>query len=211
MPTAFHSAEAQYRLLYTVVVAGKSAEFARTAMQRFMADAKDFCPYDWILHLDKAGLLEKTMRSARMGCYSRLTRSFREIAVAAPDLMTAKPEELEKLHGIGPKSSRFAIMWVRPQERFAALDTHVLKWLRFLGHEAPKATPSGENYLRLERIILEEADKRGFNPRLLDAMIWEHAANWNGVSDPRVWPPWLQKSPSPPPAEILGYFKSYAA
>lgn len=204
-------AEAQYRLLYTAVVAGKSASFARAAMQRFMADAGNLSPYDYVSFLDRSGALEVKLRDARAGSYGRLTECFRQIAKTRPDLMTVRPEELEVFHGIGPKSSRFAILWVRPQERFAALDTHILKWLRFVGYAAPKATPSGEKYAALERIFISEADRRGFNPRLLDAMIWEYAANWTGRSDPTTWPAWLQKDPANPPPDVLAYFKSYAA
>ncbi len=203
--------EAQYRLLYTVVVAGKSAEFARAAMQRFFAKSEGAWPYDWIKLLDSLGQLEAEMKSARMGCYSRLTRSFREIATAGIDLMTASPEDLEKCHGIGPKSSRFAIMWVRPQERVAALDTHVLKWLRFLGHKAPKSTPSGAEYARLEGIFIEEADRRSLNPRMLDAMIWEHASRSPAGASANDWPTWLQPEPADVPREVLEYFRSFAA
>lgn len=207
----FDPAEAEYRLLYSVVVAGKSAKFARAAMQRFFADAGETWPFAWIRELDAAGKLDEHMRKSRMGCYERLVKSFREIANAKPDLMRATPEELEMLHGIGPKTARFAIMWVRPKERFAALDTHVLKWLRFLGHKASKSTPSGAEYARLERIMLDEADRRGMAPRMLDAMIWEHASGYSGAGDPAVWPAWLQKEPAAAPAEIVEYFKSYAA
>ncbi len=208
-----HPYEAQYKLLYTVVVAGKNAQFAEKAMGRFLARSKPLGPFDWIDHLDKRGLLEKRMRKARMGCYSRLTRSFREIAAARPDLMTATPPELEKLHGIGPKSSRFAIMWVRPgaSTRFAALDTHVLKWLRFLGHKAPKATPSGELYLKLENIFLAEADRRRMAPRMLDAMIWENCSTQLSSGQPITWPAWLQPTPATPPESVVEYFKSFAA
>lgn len=204
--------EAQYRLLYTAIVAGKSANFARGAMQRFMGDAGTLAPYDYLQRLDKKGLLGVKLKEARTGSYTRLTRCFRQIASARPNLLTAGPAELEAIHGIGPKSARFAIIWVRPKERFAALDTHVLKWLRFLGYDAPKATPSGEKYARLERLFIAEADRRGFNPRLLDAMIWEHASGFDGVGrgDPTTWPEWLQKEPAAPPPKILEYFKSYA-
>lgn len=170
------------------------------------------------------------MRNAKMGCYRKLERSFREIAAGKPDLRTARPHELERYHGVGRKTSRFAIMWIRPQERFAALDTHVLKWLRFIGHDAPKATPPGEAYERLERIFIQEADRRGFNPRLLDAMIWCHASTLIGRGDPfyvrmhgvllrgqsvasdegQLWPAWLRKEPAIPPPLILEYFHEFA-
>lgn len=206
-----HPAEAEYRLLYSVVVAGKSARFARAAMQRFFADCGEFWPFDWIRLLDDAGKLDEHMRSSRMGCYARLVRSFREIATARPDLLTATPEQLEAFHGVGPKTARFAIMWVRPKERFAALDTHVLKWLRFLGHKAPKSTPAGMEYARFEKIVIGEADRRGIGPRMLDAMIWEHASGYSGAADPTTWPEWLQKEPAPAPEDVIAYFKSYAA
>lgn len=208
-------AEAQYCLLFTVVVAGKSEPFARAAMERFFAPAGDVPPYRWIKLLISQRRLGRTIRRCRMGCYKRLTRSFREIATGEPDLRTATPAELERYHGVGAKSSRFAIMWVRPHERYAALDTHVLKWLRFVGHDAPKSTPPAGSalYDSLERAFIAEADRRGFNPRLLDAMIWEHAANYAGGGrnrpDPTDWPPWLQRTPLAPPADVLAHF-SYA-
>ncbi len=203
--------EAQCCLLYAVVVAGKSATFADGAMRRFLAGSEAMQPFEWIAHLDGLGVLESKMREARMGCYTRLVRSYREIAKGRPDLLTASPAELERFHGVGPKTARFAIMCVRRNERYAALDTHVLKWLRFIGEDAPKATPSGEKYAQLEAIFIREADTRNLTPRLLDAMIWEHCSQHRERGGPQAWPAWLQKVPAAPPAEVLASFKSWAA
>jgi thermostable 8-oxoguanine DNA glycosylase len=81
--------------------------------------------------------------------------------------------EGRKIHGIGPKTSRFFILWTRPHERYAALDVHILRWLRGLGHNAPRSTPNGRKYGELEKIFLSEADKRGLSPGELDAQVWE--------------------------------------
>lgn len=203
-----NAGEAQYRLLYAVMVAGKKAKVAEQAMNRFLDGSDGLLPFDWVAYLDGNGLLETKMREARTGSYTRLTRSFREIGQQRPDLFTARPDELEQFHGIGPKTARFAIIWVRPAERFAALDRHVLKWLRFLGVQAPMSTPSGALYAELERTFIAEADKRELSPRMLDAMIWQWCSD-HGARKTFSWPAWLQKEPAFPPPHVLKYFESF--
>jgi thermostable 8-oxoguanine DNA glycosylase len=201
---------AQYRILYAVVVAGKSAVFADRAMARFMDGAGALLPYDWIDALEACGRLESHMRQSRMGCYGRLTRSFQEIAKGRPDIRVAEPAELEKFHGIGPKTARFAKIWIRPAARYAALDRHVLAWLNSIGVTSPRSTPAGDLYARLEKRFIAEADRRGFTPRMLDAMIWAHCAQFRERGD-TSWPAWLQVVPSPPPPDVLEYFQRFAA
>jgi thermostable 8-oxoguanine DNA glycosylase len=95
-----------------------------------------------------------------------------------PDLITLDPrsctvEQLEAIHGVGPKTARFFLLWTGRKIRCAALDTHLLKFLRDLGYKVPKNTPSGTRYAVIEKIALAEADKRGMNPNDFDWIIWD--------------------------------------
>jgi thermostable 8-oxoguanine DNA glycosylase len=58
------------------------------------------------------------------------------------------------------------------QHGIAVLDTHVLAWLRSLGISAPKLSPTGKAYARLERAIVEICRVTGVSPAQLDLAIW---------------------------------------
>ena len=95
-------------------------------------------------------------------------------SVCSLDAQVITCDELEAIHGIGPKTARFFLMWTNPEARYAALDTHILKYLRSLGHAAPKSTPpAGSIYRRLELAFIAEADRQGKTPRELDYEVWE--------------------------------------
>jgi hypothetical protein len=204
--------ELQYRLLYAIVVAGKSATFAEAAMQRFFSayGGRD-TPFAWIGSLKAQHQLAHALRGARMGNYGKLERSFSALAETENelDLASCSPDRLERIHGIGPKTSRFFILWTRPGARFAALDTHILKWLRFLGQRAPKTTPSSPHYRRLEQVFLQEADRRGVQPRTLDGIIWDFCSRTSPDAG-HPWPSYLQATPAPFPAELLARFEQPA-
>lgn len=91
-------------------------------------------------------------------------------------------DELEACYGIGPKTARFFLFTAVPGARYAALDTHILKWLAKLGYAVPKATPSGKNYQRIEEYFLFEADERNMTPAELDIAVWT-AYNQGGTYD----------------------------
>jgi 3-methyladenine DNA glycosylase/8-oxoguanine DNA glycosylase len=125
-----------------------------------------------IAHSD--GNLERRLRGLRFGQYTKLTRALTELVNADLDLATCTTEELEAIHGVGPKTSRYFILRTRPGARVAALDTHILKWLRDRGYDAPKATPqSQKRYQQLEATFLAESDALHIDPDRLDAAIWE--------------------------------------
>jgi len=173
--------DVQAKFVYALIVAGKSADFAIKATARLLVelcgDPPTRLPFEAARGLDHKDLKFKIIK-ARTGNYTKMTRAI-EMAASMPglDLMTCAPDELERVQGVGPKTSRFFIMWIRPEERYAALDVHILAWLRQQGFDAPRSTPGQPGtYRRLERIFIEEADKRGITPRQLDSQIWEEAA-----------------------------------
>ncbi len=162
--------ELERRIIYSIIVAGKSAKFTEGVMSRLVENTTP--PFNQIRSLVSNNTLEDKLREARTGNYTKLSKSFTALVNSSIDLKTCTPQDLEMIHGIGCKTSRFFIIWTRPEENYAALDVHILRWLREQGYDAPKSTPSGRKYYELENIFLQEAKKLGLTPRELDRKIW---------------------------------------
>ena len=181
--------EIEWKLLYSVIVAGKSAEFAQNVMDRFFGYRNDDeGPLDLLRRLVESGEIDEKLREARAGSYTRIGKCFTEIIEYNLDPATCSVAKLEEFHGIGPKTARFFVMWTRENQNYAALDTHILKWMNYLGWPVPKSTPSGKKYAEIERHFLAEAQKRNISARDLDALIWEYchagghkSGNWPGI------------------------------
>jgi thermostable 8-oxoguanine DNA glycosylase len=67
-------------------------------------------------------------------------------------------------------------MHTRPGQRYACLDTHILKFLRHRGIMTPKSTPGkkSKKYIELEREFLKVCDLWNIQPYDLDLQIWNH-------------------------------------
>lgn len=164
---------AEWKLIYSVIVAGKSAKFTDRAMRLLIYDGPDRdYPFDQLRGTMQNGGLEEGLRQSRTGNYRKFLKCFPQLVKL--DAETCTVEELETIHGIGFKTSRFFLLWTRPGVRYAALDTHVMKFLRRLGYTKNKATPgSSTAYQSLEKIFLEIANKVGRSAREFDFAIWD--------------------------------------
>lgn len=173
-------AERQWHLIYSCIVAGKSASFTNIVVGRLKDRIPKATtrkrPLDEFFHMTQAQIRALLLQCGS-GNYTKLSQCFFQLGFTKIDLKTCTPAELEAIHGIGPKTARFFILWTRPGERYAALDVHVLRWMRAKGYPAPKSTPSGRKYRELEIAFLREADTRGMSPRELDHTIWSAGAN----------------------------------
>jgi hypothetical protein len=164
--------------LFSLVVAGKNAEFAAKKVTNylFVPPQGVTTPFDVIRQDLARGVLRVRLEAVRTGNYTKMERAFSysamRLQVHAPDLSV---RDLEACPGCGPKTSRFFYMMTRRGARCAALDTHVLKFLRDQGHEdVPASTPpAGPAYRRLERAFLDECDARGREPAEFDLEIWK--------------------------------------
>lgn len=168
--------ELEYKAVYALIVAGKSAKFAQRVMERFRAEGQHL--FNLIRHLSDSGKLRLKLKECRSGNYTKLCRALPLLAKLTPQqLASCSPGDLERIPGIGPKTSRFFILWTRSNARVAALDVHILRWLRQRGHDAPRTTPANrKTYARLEAVFLQEADARGVSPRDLDYAIWQEGS-----------------------------------
>lgn len=170
----------QHRLIYSAIVAGKSATFTDAVMERLFPLPGVKAPFVLIKNWVEEGTLNIKLRLAGTGNYLKMMKCLPALTKLNPETCTL--EELEEVHGVGPKTARFFLLWTRPGVRLAALDTHILAWLREQGIDAPKATPpAGERYKHLERIFISYADDLNMTPRELDYKIWSEKSGYEGA------------------------------
>lgn len=201
-------AELEAWLMFCIMVAGHDAEQTTKKLQSFLSNMVEFnesratrdlplyTPFTYLRFLRNHDVLDMQMRHNRIGCYINYGKAFRFIV--EQDLTGAKLRELSlldlmKIPSVGLKTASFFIMSTRENVRMAALDTHVLKFMRksaelgltarFLLDEdltvanIPKATPSSpELYAKLERVFLRMADAAGMTPVDFDFQIWKSYA-----------------------------------
>lgn len=167
-------------ILFWVCAAGKNARTAARSLDKLL---KMICgpygtPMASVFRASSLYDLPQCLKSCGIGCYNNKARTFTELATeylaGRLNLRLCSAEELEKIYGIGMKTSRCFIMHTRHSSRHAGLDTHILKYLRAEGVDGvPKNTPSSKKqYRRLEKEFLKLADAQGKRPAVLDLEIW---------------------------------------
>ena len=178
--TDFNRTKADLELfaVFAVCVAGKKAQQTADKVNDNFRDVatptKQLTPFEAIKNLVDIKVFVAYLKMAKMGQYRRIYRALRDLVESGIDLKTCTVEELEAIHGIGPKTSRFIIMHSRPNQRLATLDTHILRWMRDQGIETPKATPQSKKlYKELEQKFLTLCDKCAILPSQLDLKIWK--------------------------------------
>ena len=178
--TDFNRTKADLELfaIFAVCVAGKKSQQTADKVNDHFRDTetptKRLTPFETIKSLVKIRVFGAYLQMAKVGQYKRIYRALRDLAESGIDLKTCTVEDLEAIHGIGPKTSRFIIMHSRPKQRLATLDTHILRWMRDQGIETPKATPQSRKlYQKLEQKFLTLCDKCGMIPSQLDLKIWK--------------------------------------
>ena len=178
--TDFNRTKADLELfaVFAVCVAGKKAQQTADKVNDNFRDVqtptKQLTPFEAIKNLVDIKVFVAYLKMAKMGQYRRIYRALRDLAESGIDLKTCSVEDLEAIHGIGPKTSRFIIMHSRPNQRLATLDTHILRWMRDQGIETPKATPQSKKlYKELEQKFLTLCDKCAILPSQLDLKIWK--------------------------------------
>lgn len=173
-------AELQECLLFCICVAGKKAATQIRLLHVFLNSGyPELSPFENISKMDRKGELVTRLQNARLGQYTRLVHCFRDLINRGLDLSTCTVEDLESIHGIGPKTARFFLSCNRQNVRHGVIDTHLLKFMKqYLGLSVPSSTPSNQKeYLRLESEWLKYVDSTGVNAAELDLAVWKIYAN----------------------------------
>lgn len=176
-------------ILFGICVANKPADPTAVKVDAVLTDIRtilmtggypslrvkvpSYSPFDLVRAADDLCLLLPVLTKNRVGQYTRIERAFREVVRKIPNVMKTTIEELETVKGIGPKTSRMIMLYYKPETNCVPLDTHILKWLRAQGYDAPKTTPTGKKYAELEKIFVLEAEHRKMSVKDLDSQVWK--------------------------------------
>lgn len=160
--TDYERSDAQLEefLIFCIAVAGKNARTTRKVMGRFWQHAAEVGevggPFRILRSLSMRFNAPGLLKNSGLGCYTLKASAMIAAAHSGLDLRTCSAEDLEKIKGIGRKTSRFFILHSRPGARHAVLDTHLLRFLRDLGVDAPESTPQSKSgYARVEAEFLK--------------------------------------------------------
>ena len=170
--------ELQEFALYSFCVAGKTSKVIAPRLEAFLQEGRErswHLPFEWVRALLRDDALHLALKSHGFGQYKRSIRCFRELC----ELEELSPidewtlDDLENIHGVGLKTARFFLIHSKPGQRYAALDTHILKFLSDLGHDVPSVTPyHAPRYREIETLFIDEADKRNMKIEELDLEVW---------------------------------------
>jgi thermostable 8-oxoguanine DNA glycosylase len=165
-------AELEELMLFAAAVTAKTAVVIARQLDTFLKygpeNASPFAKVKWMID---NGRLDFYLRNSSIGQYIRLNKSFKQLIKLNPRTCTV--EDLEAVHGVGPKTARFFILHSRPNQRIAALDTHMIHYLREKGFTQLDNTPTNRKvYKQLEAIFIAEADMAGKTVAEFDLSIW---------------------------------------
>lgn len=165
-------------ILFGICVANKPADPTAVKVDALLNPpgvifGPSITPFGKVRILIHEGKLGNELRRLRFGQYTRIERAFREVVEKIKEPLRTSVAELETVNGIGPKTARMVMLYFKPETACVPLDTHILKWLRAQGHDAPVGTPSGKRYLDLEKIFVAEAKKRRMTVKDLDTKVWK--------------------------------------
>jgi thermostable 8-oxoguanine DNA glycosylase len=164
-------------LLFWVLAAGKNAITASNCLERFLIgnhsrfDLPLYKPFECIRKIKKEKLPE-LLKSYGIGCYNNKAKTFYQLVNSNLNLRTCTADDLEKIHGIGMKTSRCFIIHSRRDASYAGLDIHLLSFLKDKGYNVPKQTPTRKSYLEIEKIFLDIVKNSGMSVAEYDLMIW---------------------------------------
>lgn len=162
-------------LLFTIFVCNKPARRTRQVLNDFYEGSADGeTPLGYVGRLAQGGVLDERLRACQCGQYTRIGKALMQLVESGLDVTTCTLEDLEAIHGIGQKSSRFFMMYGRGRRDVAVLDTHVLRWLRKRGvRGVPRSTPTSvKTYLALEQTFLKLCRDAGLDAQRLDFDVW---------------------------------------
>lgn len=171
-------AELEEHILFWVTAAGKNGKTAARSLEKFLSGIKyndKQRPFEAIRSASFCfNNFPKIMKAAGIGCHTHKSKTFIELALSNLNLRECTVNDLEKIYGIGMKTSRCFIIHSRKNAQYAGLDTHILKHLSANGvKDVPKQTPSSKKqYIRLEKEMLRLAKDAGMSPADYDLTVW---------------------------------------
>lgn len=169
--------ELEELLIFCIAVAGKTARIIAKSINDFLFNSEESTnsPFKTVELMITSGTLVHNLRRARTGKYGLLEKSLNYLINNPINLRTCSTIDLEKVPGIGFKTSRFFIVHSRPDQNLAVIDTHITKWLSDIGYNFPGG-PAKE-YEKMEKAFIAESRARNMTISEIDLKIWRAYSN----------------------------------
>ena len=174
-------------LLFCIVVAGKTAyiqarkldEFLTSINKRLMMP-EHVNPFQSLKSAEQHGILMEEILRAKLGQYKKIYNGFKYITENEYDLTRMNPDLLERIPGVGMKTSRFFLLHSDKNYKdiIAILDTHILKFIKEnIDDRAPKSTPTIRvTYKYWEDLFLYWCQCNNKNVADFDLEVWKSYA-----------------------------------
>lgn len=141
-------ARKQEFLLFCILSVGKNSDVAASKLEALLSGKDEWTtPFAYLL----AQNIPELLIEAKTGQYKRILAAITQALEV--DVETVTLDELLAIHGIGPKTARFFLVHAQGKQ-YAVLDTHILRWMRSIFPDSPKATPTAQTYGKWERLCL---------------------------------------------------------
>ena len=178
-------------LIFWICVAGKTARIIAPRLETFFRDMHEALgfierrPFEIIQQIPEQFLALKFKQYAIVPNNYK-ARYIKAVAHSGLDLKNCTLWDLIKLPGIKYKTASCFLLHSRREIKLAGLDTHVLKFMRALGYDVPKHTPSSrKRYEQISDQFLRLAELCKRSPADLDLLIWRVYSSHKNLS------PWL--------------------
>lgn len=180
-------AELECFLLFCIVVAGKTAyiqaqklnEFLTSINKRLMMP-EHVSPFQSLKSAEQHEILMEEILRAKLGQYKKIYNGFKYITENEYDLTRMNPDLLERIPGVGMKTSRFFLLHsdINYKDVIAILDTHILKFIKEnIDDRAPKSTPTIRvTYKYWEDLFLYWCQCNNKNVADFDLEVWKSYA-----------------------------------
>ena len=155
-------------LLFCILSVGKNSDVAAAKLELLLSGKDRWqTPFEYLLGQNIPELIIR----AKTGQYQRVAAAISK--AISLDVETVTLDELLAIHGIGPKTARFFLVHAQGKE-YAVLDTHILRWMRSIFPDSPKATPTAQTYGKWEKLCLMmmRAEFPNHTALTADLMIW---------------------------------------
>jgi hypothetical protein len=176
--------ELEETIIFGLLVAGKTA---LTTSKLLAALLKDYShigstPFEIFskFELDRLPQLSVVLKDYGFGCYNNKAKGLYQLIRSGLNLRTCTIDDLEKVRGIGMKTSRLFVLHTRKDAECIPLDVHILHYLRDSGYNVPKSTPgSKKTYLIIEKLCIQLARKDRKSCADWDLNIWNRYRSRN--------------------------------
>lgn len=187
--TCFNRSEKELEafLLFAILVAGKKASMQSRKLRDFLSrhcKSDNESPFDIIRRLIEQNEFSSAIRLDGLGQYRKLETCLPILVNSGIDLHNCSVEELESIPFIKMKTSRFFVLHSRRDAKYAALDVHILRYMREqMSIDAPYNTPSSKSkYLELEDAFLQHCESKNMTPSDFDLAVWIAGSSKQGMT-----------------------------